>query len=220
MYEKEVLSHVLQRESLVVQALDVLRQAILTHQIPPGSPINIRHVARQLGVSPIPIREALRRLEAEGLLVFAGNRIVVTKLSRAELEDIYSIRIPLENLVVKKIFSSGVPPDLSRLEDLHQKMCQPEVTGAEWFALNRLFHMELHSLAQSPRLFSILQGLWNSTGPYLRIFSEDKKAVKRANEEHQKIIEGLTRGDRGLVCSTLTRHLRNGLRVLRRLVPE
>lgn len=216
-----ILAHPLRSDTLTGKALDLLRQAILQHEIPPGMPINIRELAQRLDVSPIPIREALRCLEAEGLVTFTPNKgVCVTRLSQADLNDIYSLRIPLEVLAIKKIFSRRPFPDLALLDELHEKMCSPTVNGAEWFQLNRSFHMELHSMAASPRLFNILQGLWNSTGPYLRIFAEQKDAVERANREHDILIEALRARNRVVATKVLSVHLKNGFKVLKALLPK
>ena len=105
---------------------------------------------------------------------------------------------------------SGIKP----LEELHLQMSKPDITGVEWFNLNRAFHMKLHEMSGSLRLYQILQGLWNSTGPYLRIYSEDKKNVIKGNHEHELILEGLRKGDRSSAKRVLRKHLRNGLKAI------
>jgi len=210
-----ILAKPIKKKSLQRMVYETLRQAIVEREIEPGEPINIKKCAELLQVSAMPVREALRHLEAEGMVTFTSNRrIVVNQLSREELNDIYDLRIPLEELAVSRCFDHKNMNRLRQLETLHRQMSKNGMVGAKWFALNRSFHMLLHEMSGSSRLYRILQGLWNSTGPYLRIFSESKTAVTRANEEHAMILRALRTGDRAAAKRVLREHLRNGLRAI------
>ena len=210
-----ILAKPIKKKSLQRMVYETLRQAIVEREIEPGEPINIKKYAEMLQVSAMPVREALRHLEAEGMVTFTSNRrIVVNRLSREELNDIYDLRIPLEELAVSRCFDHKNRNGLRQLETLHRQMSKNGVVGAKWFALNRSFHMLLHEMSGSSRLYRILQGLWNSTGPYLRIFSESETAVTRANEEHAMILRALRTGDRATAKRVLRKHLRNGLKAI------
>ncbi len=207
-----VLENPIKKQSLQSMVYESLREAVVQREIEPGEQLNIAKLAKMLDVSTMPVREALRCLEAEGLVTFDSNkRILVHRLSPQDLEDIYLIRMPLEELALLECLEREDRAGLEKLESLHQKMCRPRVSAAQWFDLNRAFHMQLHEMAGSPRLFHILQGLWNSTGPYLRIFSGNPKAVTRANREHASILEALRSRDRKKAKRHLRSHLRNGL---------
>ena len=210
-----ILETPLKKQSLQNMVYQTIRQAILEREIEPGEHINIRKLAERLSVSTMPVREALRQLEAEGMVSFNSNkRIVASQLSRSELYDIYSIRIPLEEMALLKCFERKDESGLRHLEELQRQMSKPDVTGVEWFNLNRAFHMKLHEMSGSLRLFQILQGLWNSTGPYLRIYSEDKRTVIKGNQEHELILKALRKGDRSGAKRVLREHLRNGLKAI------
>ena len=196
-------------------AYQSLRQAILEREIEPGAVIKISKLAKKLNVSTMPVREALRQLEVENMVSFNSNKsIVANRLSRDELHDIYDLRIPLEVMALLKCFDCCDRQGLKRLEELNRKMSRKGINGAKWFNLNRNFHLSIFEMSGSPRLCKILQGLWDSTGPYLRIFSESEKAVNRANREHTLIIESLKNGDRAKAKKVLRKHLRNGLWVI------
>jgi DNA-binding GntR family transcriptional regulator len=75
--------------------------------------------------------------------------------------------------------------------------------------------MKLHEMSGSLRLYNILQGLWNSTGPYLRIYSEDKRNVIKGNQEHELILKALRKGDRSVAKRVLRKHFRNGLKAIK-----
>ncbi len=216
-----ILGTPIQKQSLQKMVLETLRQAILEREIPPGEQINIRNIAEKLAVSTMPVREALRELEAGGLITFQSNkRILVNRLSRTELHEIYALRLPLEEIALLKCLERQDKAGLKRLEELHRQMVRNGVRGAEWFNLNRAFHMKLHEMSGSARLFQILQGLWNSTGPYLRLFSDSERAVDHANKEHALILESIRHNDPTLAKKSLKSHLKNGLKTIEEALEE
>jgi DNA-binding GntR family transcriptional regulator len=216
-----ILGTPIQKQSLQKMVLDTLRQAILEREIKPGEQINIRKMAEKLAVSTMPIREALRELAAEGLITFQSNkRILANRLSRKEFYEIYAIRIPLEEMALLKCLERQDKSGIKRLEELHRQMSRNGVVGTEWFNLNRAFHMKLHEMSGSARLFQILQGLWNSTGPYLRLFSGREEAVHRANEEHAMILEAIRHNDPSQAKKILRSHLKNGLKTIEAALEE
>jgi DNA-binding GntR family transcriptional regulator len=213
--KKMILDKPIKKQSLQQMVYKTLRQAILVREIKPGEPINIKKLAEKLSVSTMPVRETLRQLEVEGVVSFnSKKRIMVKQLYRQELHEIYELRIPLEIMALSKCFDRCDKPGLKQLDELHRKMTRAGLTGAQWFDLNRTFHMQIYEMSGSLRLFQILQGLWNSTGPYLHIFSESEEAVARANQEHASMLEALRNGDRAMAKKVLRRHLNNGLRVI------
>jgi DNA-binding GntR family transcriptional regulator len=210
-----ILDTPIKKQSLQKMAYQSLRQAILEREIEPGAVIKISKLAEKLNVSTMPVREALRQLEVESMVSFNSNKsIVASRLSRAELHDIYDLRIPLEVMALLKCFDRCDKQALKHLGELNRKMSKKSINGSKWFNLNRVFHLSLFEMSGSPRLCKILQGLWNSTGPYLRIFSESEKAVTRANREHTLILDAFRNGDRAKAKKVLRKHLRNGLWVI------
>ncbi len=210
-----MLEQPIKKQSLQKIVRETLRQAILEREIEPGGQINLNKLAEKLGVSPMPIREALRELEAEGMVRFSSNkRILASRLSQNELYDIYSIRRPLEEIALTKSFELNDKQGLKDLEALHRQMSKTGTIGKDWFYLNRSFQIKLYEMSGSERLFKILQGLWNNTGPYLRIFSDNKEAVARANEEHGLLLKALRKRKCKQAQEILKKHLQNGIRTI------
>ncbi len=147
-----------------------LRDDILEGRLRPGERIRQEAVARELGASRIPVREALLQLENEGLVSLApysGAR--VAKLDFAEYTELYRIREQLEPLAIAES-----APRLSdeAIAQLRHLMLQIEQTRdpATWLALDRRFHLASYAAAPMPRLLKMIEGFWNSTQQYRRAF--------------------------------------------------
>jgi DNA-binding GntR family transcriptional regulator len=139
-----------------------LRRDLARGVYKPG-PIRIRPLAERFGVSATPVREALRRLEAEGLVTLRKNQIVVNSLSESELREVFAIRSELETFALRKGAETirndhELLADLDRLVDL---MDEHEHDLEEWRAANQEFHMRIYHTAGMPRLSSMIDSLWN-----------------------------------------------------------
>jgi len=194
---------------------ETVREAILTNELKPGDPISIQDIAQGLNVSAMPVREALRQLEALGLVRFASPRkIVISKLSVEDLKEFYWIRISLEVRCLELNFTYLRENRLPDLRELHVEMCKEEVTHVEWIPLNREFHMVLYGTENSKVLKEAMNWLWNSVAPYLYLYAQDRGVLIRANEGHEDIIEGIAKGDIASAKDSLRRHLETGLPVV------
>ena len=122
-----------------------LRRDIARGVYKPG-PIRIRPIAERFGVSPTPVREALRRLEAEGLVTLRKNQIVVNALSEPELREAFAIRAELESFAVR-VGTPAIQQDeklLAVLESLIDAMDRYEHRPEEWRAANEEFHTRIY----------------------------------------------------------------------------
>lgn len=174
----------------------------------PG-PIRIRPLAERFGVSATPVREALRRLEAEGLVTLRKNQIVVNSLSESALREIFAIRAELEAFAVRRGADAiKSDPDLIRaLEALVRSMDQYEHQPEEWLSANEQFHMRIYRAAGMPRLLSMIESMWIAVEPYLRLYASAAGSFRAAQEEHRSILQSLKSGDGGTAGLTLRRHL-------------
>ena len=139
----------LRKQSLQEMVYQRLREAIFSSTFLLGQQIKIGLIAQELNVSALPVREALRRLEAEGLVTFEKKKkIVVNQLSREDLFDIYSTMIPLEEISFEKCFSNLDNYKLKELERVYLKITQPDVLGQKWVSLNSSFPYQRRLLQQ------------------------------------------------------------------------
>jgi DNA-binding GntR family transcriptional regulator len=153
----------------------------------------------------MPVREALRRLEAEGLIEFDKNRITVRGVNAAEVEELFAIRRALEPLAANRAARQlkGDEQTLDHLRDLVEQM-DVEVDPYEWGLLNMEFHRTIYGAAKMPRLDAIVSSIWAATEPYMRRFSRTRQHIKRAQKQHREILAAVTDGD-GRRAETLVR---------------
>ncbi len=185
-----------------------LRDAILKARYQPGDRLSIGAIARTCGVSPIPVREALRSLEAEGLVEFRPNRGVVIKaLSLRELRETFLIRIPLECLATREAIPNLREAEFEHLEGLISKMDACANEPDSWLALNQQFHLYLYAAANLPRLYQMLTGLWGVVRPYLRVYITQTADLTQAQSEHRAILEASRRRDIATAARVTEEHL-------------
>jgi DNA-binding GntR family transcriptional regulator len=174
----------------------------------PG-PIRIRPLAERFGVSATPVREALRRLEAEGLVTLRKNQIVVNALSEAELREIFAIRAELETFVLRR-GAETIRNDkalLAELESLVQAMDKQGDPEA-WRAANESFHMKIYHAAGMPRLSTMIDSLWIAVEPYLRLYVSTAGSFRASQEQHRSILVSLRKGNVDAAADVLRQHLR------------
>ena len=179
-------------------AYDYLRDQVLTGRLRPGDRVRISHVARALGVSDIPVRESVCRLEAEGLLFSEPHKgAVVAELGAAQIEELFAIRAELEALATRRAAASLTDEQFGHLDDLLARMDAAEqINDATAYGdLNREFHFAIYRSQSYGRLTSTIRDLWRSTDWCQRIFERDAGSLRISTDEHRAIFEALRRGD-------------------------
>jgi DNA-binding GntR family transcriptional regulator len=185
-----------------------LRRDIARGVYKPG-PLRVRAVAERFGVSATPVREALRRLEAEGLVSLRNRQIVVNALSLEEMREIYTIRGELEAFALRE----AVPhlrddaQALGRLERLIADMDRFERRPEQWRSANEEFHWIVYRAARMPRLEEIISRLWVAVEPYLRLYVTTAGSFRTAQDQHRKILERIRRGEAEDAAAIMRDHL-------------
>lgn len=197
-----------------------LREAITSATLRPGERLQQEELAQRLGVSRMPIREALRRLEAEGLVVMQPYRgAVVAGLSARELREIYEIRMALETLALEL----GVPhfdaARLGALEAILRRM-DAERDADGWLVLNAEFHSALYAAAERGLLLEHIGNLRNKSDRYLRLFASRRDRTRQAQQEHWGILEACRSGDASEAGLRLRRHLESTILSLARTLHD
>ncbi|MDX6512045.1 MAG: hypothetical protein QOE36_1549 [Gaiellaceae bacterium] len=175
----------------------------------PG-PIRVRAIAERFGVSATPVREALRRLEAEGLVSLRNRQIVVNSLSIDEMHEIYRIRGELESFALRQAAPHVADDDalLAKLDTVIEEMDRNESNPEEWRAGNEEFHKLIYGAAEMPRLQSIINQLWVAVEPYIRVYVSTVKSFRAAQEQHRQLVRQLRSGEFDEAAQLMREHLR------------
>jgi len=181
-------------------AYERLLQAIVQGKLRPGTRLPLEKLSKTFGTSRTPLREAVRRLQTEGLVVIEPHRgAVVADFSTRELVELYRIRAVLDGLAVRLATPAVTASDLQQMAALLTKM-NPQtrsINSEQLSSLNWQFHEILYRRASSPTLYEMITKLYNKTQCY-RIASF--KNLERATTiigEHNRLYEAVLAGDPG-----------------------
>jgi DNA-binding GntR family transcriptional regulator len=191
------------------QTYDVVRRHILMGTMAPGTPLRQDVIANELGVSKIPLREALGRLEQDGLLTSYPNRgYVVRPLSAAEATEVFALRLKLEPGATADGARNAKAEDRKAAQEAltaleHQ---QQDMDGTDHVTGNRLFHLALIRPA-GPVTYTLLKRLHILSERYVRVHLSPQGREERARLEHRQILEAWLAGDSALVESLTENHI-------------
>lgn len=209
--------------SLVDEAVAVLRESILDGMLAPGSRIRLTEVANRLGMSPIPVREALRILMQDGLVELVPHRgYRVRPVSVADLDDTYMVRKQLDAFAARQAVGRLHPADLDRLEDVLVRMRDASEAGdfATRRRLHRQFHFGLYNAVGSPWLDRLLSSLWETSERYQRLSSRVRGSTSDVLKEHGLILEAIRAHDADAAEARMREHLQRTEDSVRRVLTE
>ena len=195
--------------------LDEIRRAILAGRLPAGETLRQEDLAERLGVSRMPVREAIRRLHAEGLVeVLPSRRVRVAPLDRAEIEDIYDMRAALEPLAVRLAVPRLTKAQLR--DAAHALEAADDEDDADTFGVrNAAFHLALMTPCERPRLLNGIASLLDLSDRYQRAALRDEEHNARVREEHAALLAAARAGDATTAADLPERHVRQaGARLL------
>lgn len=189
---------------------DALRNAILDGVLKPGQRIRQEFIAEQYGASRLPVREALRILQADGLVTLVPNSGAwVSQLDQRECAESYEIRERLEPLLLRESMPELTAADFTRLHELADQL--ETESGVETFLrLDREFHLLTYSGAHAALLTGIIDRLWNTTQHYRRTFAllagtQGKRVIRY---EHFLLLNAIERQDFEEAQRVLRSHIR------------
>jgi DNA-binding GntR family transcriptional regulator len=190
--------------------VDNLRDDILRGELVPGQNIRLEEVAARFDVSTTPVREALRDLEAEGLVtIFPHRGAIVTQLSADDLRDIYDIRATLEAMATRLAVPQMTEDILSQLLSYFEQMDSHLGEVVTLIKLNHAFHITLYGASGRRHLCELTSMLRYRTQHYLVAFISDIGGMPQAQAEHWAIIEACQRGDADDAATKMFNHVNN-----------
>ena len=191
---------------------NTLRQAILKGELKPGERLMEIALAEKLGVSRTPIREAMRKLELEGLVVMIPRRgAQVANITEKDLNDVLEVRITLENMAIEKACANMTDADIRKLEQAAEvfqtstaegdlvKMAEADVT----------FHEVIYEAADNKRLMQVLNNLREQIYRYRVEYLKEDESRNRLVKEHEKITRAIKERDVKAAQELSFEHLEN-----------
>lgn len=187
-------------------------------EYPPGFSLRMSDLARINGVSAIPVREAMRRLEAERLVESVANKGVrVAQLSNADLADAYQLRTILEAEAVRLTVPKLTESDRARAEYLRDDMARHFAAGdvAAAHEAHRALHFIVYERAGSPWLVHIISTLWDHTERYRRLGMQWLQQPEYLSAQHDDVIAALFSGDVDAAVGALRDHFEESRRLMK-----
>lgn len=198
--------------SLTAQATEAIRQRILAGEWADGSQLRQEALSRELGMSRVPVREALRQLEAEGLVNIIDNKgAVVSQLSLTEIVELLRVRVLLECDVLLEAIPQQTSADIelaqSLLAEFELALARQDVSA--WGILNARFHLALYQAANRPQTLAIIEQLHNRTDRYTRMQILLTGFNDRALREHEHLLALCRQKDAVSAAAYLRQHVLN-----------
>ena len=201
--------------------VEMIRESILAGEFESGDHLLQEEIARRLNVSVTPVREALRQLEAEGVVVHAPHRGVrVAHVNYDEVREMYLMRGALETLATVEAVANFKRSNIGQLRALQAEF--KSVIGEDnLLAVQKQdysLHMYIYQAAQIPELFRSIRILWTKF-PWVTIYVQPGRAIKAARE-HEDIIEAIAAGDTNLAGERVNYHVECGAEALMKFLAE
>lgn len=194
-----------------------IKEQIMTGVYKPDERIIIRDIARQLGVSDIPVREAIKRLTADGLLEtksHSGAR--VAPINTDTLEEVFLIRTELETLSTRLAAKAATPEEIDSLELLVDQMDasigKQDLTA--YSLSNRNFHQQLYRASHAQVLIDMIENLFLRSENSKMVFHYDPDRLRQSNEEHRSIVEALRERDEEKAARVIRSQKETGFKVV------
>lgn len=208
------------------QVYDAIRQALITGRIAPGKGVSLRTLAAELGVSPMPVRDAVRRLVAERALAInpANKRLSVPSLTADRLEQLSLARLWVEpELAARAVTRAATQVDAGLIRQL--QTIDAEVDEAlrlgdvdRYMTANHAFHFALYERAGAEVLLSMAGGLWLQIGPFMRVVFGRVGADGLVADRHAEAIEALKAKDADGARRAIAADLSEGMDKMRAAV--
>ncbi len=212
-------------KTLSVRVYDMILNLIIEGELKVDERINSDMIAKSFGVSRTPVREALKSLEKTGLVQFKSySGAYVRKLTIAEIEEIYSIRMQLEAFAIKKAVDSVSDSDIKKLQKIQDEIefmiSRNPIDVKKIYDLNERFHMELYMISEMPKLCEIIENLWINLSLYRFLLASNQNYSSEIKSEHQEYIRCLVERDKDKIIEMVVKNLENHLQRVPKLVNE
>ena len=199
-----------------------LRDMILYGHLAPGAPVTIQGLIGDLGAGMTPVREAIRRLTAEGALLPQSNRrVAVPELSADMLDQVAFARLAIEPRLAALAAPRLTAADIDRLDAIDGSVNRAIAAGnlSDYLTANHAFHFALYEAAEAPVLLDLARSLWLRAGPSLRAVI-DRYGREAAPDLHREALSAMRKGDAQGLAFAIERDIQQGLDHVRQALSE
>jgi DNA-binding GntR family transcriptional regulator len=207
------------RATVHARVYAAMKRALMRGQYQPGQKITIRAVAAVLGTSATPVREAIRRLAAEGALEhLRSGSAQLPALTRERLFEVTEIRIALESMAARHAAVRMTGADLAVLEELQAKLARARDRKdyESYLAFNESFHFAYYGCAAMPTLLRAIESMWLQSGPYLSLLLPGMRGI----DLHSAAIDAARRQDAAAASEAIAEDIRRAATRLASLLPD
>jgi DNA-binding GntR family transcriptional regulator len=198
-----------------------LRKGILAGKLAPGERFSEEKLAASLKVSRVPLRDALRRLEAEGYVTFKNHdEIAISKPTLDEIEDYYSIAGVLEGLAARLAVERGSAEEIARLRELHQllKQAYQDKDLVRYFDTNAKFHSYIAEMARNERLHRLIRQVRQEIQKTRILTLHLPHRPDYSMREHDQILDAFLKRNPELAQSLVLSHMNNQMKTIKKLL--
>lgn len=193
-----------------------VRELILSGRLQPGAVINQAALAREIGISTTPLREALRRLAQQGLVELDAHRDArVTRLDAEEARDLLEVRRALDPLAASLAAERRTPEDVAEMRAALQDLdALPRDPTPEQLAGHRRLHEAVYRASHNALLVDMLDGLWDTADRYRRHALQVERSVEdraATSREHARLVAAVVEGDAATAAEVMRDHIRGSL---------
>jgi DNA-binding GntR family transcriptional regulator len=211
------------RKTAVELVVDELRARIMSGALAPGSALRQEALSEELGVSRIPVREAIRLLSSEGLVDLVPHKgAYVSVISQEEVQELFELRLRIEPWLFQEAVMRITDAELDQAADIAERM--NGVAAEEWGHLNWALHEILYRAARRPTALNIVRGLHEKTERYLRFQVVNAPIRQQAHDEHLALIAMCRHKQLAPSKSAMQQHIKDAaeqiLAIVSRLLPQ
>jgi len=208
--------NIIVKVSLVDQVIEQIRQSIFNFEYKPGDKIDLKELSEKWGVSRTPLREAIRKLEAEGLITYEAQKgFTIRSIQPEEVEKLFVVRKNLESLAGALACDYVTDNEIKEIEEIHNEIIAlPDKSDFSKIEdlrilhqLNKDFHFKIYEASKNKFLIQLITYMWNISAIYIASTLSTPGRINKIIKEHEKILLSLKKKDKVGVQKAIKKHL-------------
>ena len=208
--------NIIVKVSLVDQVIEQIRQSIFNFEYKPGDKIDLKELSEKWGVSRTPLREAIRKLEAEGLITYKAQKgFMIRSIQPEEVKKLFVVRKNLESLAGSLACDYVTDGEIKEIEKIHNKIITlPDKSDFSKIEdlrvlhqLNKDFHFKIYKASKNKFLIQVISYMWNISAIYIASTLSTPGRINKIIKEHEKILLSLKKKDKVGIQKAIKKHL-------------